>query len=362
MTTVQPPDLSAIKKRLLDLLVESALVPAAKRESPGHGLELKNFGGDGSNRIFIRVLEKGRPICLAVAPAGCTKGELAEARSARKIGLHLHRQGIAVPAQFGWDSESGLLLVEDFGDEKLHDRLSQLKVDDHSDDGERVLELYTPVLEELVKMQVVGGKGFSADWCWDTPCYDKTLMLERESGYFLSACWQGLLGQKDVAGLREEFEDIADQAGMANDSYLLHRDFQSRNIMLPGSGIGVIDYQGARFGPLAYDLASLLIDPYAALGFELQDELVNLYLRLLEERTGVREKDFNNQYSYLALQRNLQILGAFSFLSRVRKKEFFSQFILPSVKLLRQRLDDPCLRGYGRLAGVADKALVLLQG
>ena len=114
-------------------------------------------------------------------------------------------------------------------------------------------------------MQVRGAVSFDPKWCWDTPQYDRMLMLERESGYFLQAFWQDLLGMEEPPGLQEEFFELADRAARIPAGYFLHRDFQSRNIMIHGGEACIIDFQGGRLGPLAYDLASLLIDPYVAL-------------------------------------------------------------------------------------------------
>ena len=60
-------------------------------------------------------------------------------------------------------------------------------------------------------------------------------------------------------------------------SHVIHRDFQSRNIMIRGQALRLIDFQGMRFGPPAYDLASVLIDPYVGISPELESKAVALY-------------------------------------------------------------------------------------
>jgi len=192
---------------------------------------------------------------------------------------------------------------------------------------------------DLAHMQVQGAEGFDPDWCWDTPRYDKSLMLDRESGYFLRAFWKGLLGQEEPSGLQEEFDFLAEKAAAIPAGFFLHRDFQSRNIMIYQNKPCFIDFQGGRLGPLGYDLASLLIDPYVALPDDFQIELLEAYLDELEKLITVDRRKFIEEYLLLALHRNLQIVGAFSFLSTERKKVFFRQYIEPALVSLNKLLD-----------------------
>ena len=80
-------------------------------------------------------------------------------------------------------------------------------------------------------MQEAGARGFDCGWCWDTPRYDRELMVDRESGYFLRAFWQDGLGRAAPEGIEAEFQEIASLACGGEDVFL-HRDFQSRNIMI----------------------------------------------------------------------------------------------------------------------------------
>ena len=300
-------------------------------------LRITSMSGDGSSRKFWRVASGSKSLCLAVAPPSDAEKDLAEAHAARSIGLHLLHHGVRVPEQYGWDNESGLLLFEDLGDCKLHEFVMEAR-------GKKRLPgtirpLYTRVVKDLARMQVRGAEGFDTSWCWDTPRYDKNLMLERESGYFLRAFWKGLLGQEEPQGLQEEFVFLAEKAAAIPAVFFLHRDFQSRNIMIYNNQPCFIDFQGGRPGPLAYDLASLLIDPYVALPDDFQIELLEAYLDELEKLITVDRKKFIEEYLLLALHRNLQIVGAFSFLSTERKKVFFRQYIEPALVSLNKLLD-----------------------
>ncbi len=107
-----------------------------------------------------------------------------------------------------------------------------------------------------------------------------------------------------------------------------------------------IDFQGGRLGPLGYDLASLLIDPYSSLPQGFQDDLLELYLSLIRNYLAVDEALFKRHYTLLAFQRNMQIVGAFSFLYKVRQKLFFMDFIKPSLLSLNNRVDDPLFKDF----------------
>jgi aminoglycoside/choline kinase family phosphotransferase len=344
------------------LLHDSGLLTRLEAAAPLTSLVMQRLAGDGSSRQFWRVGRKdGERICLAVAPAGRTELDMLEARSARLIGVHLHDCGVRVPAQYGWDAEAGLLLFEDFGDVKLHDLVEQSRNQSGTLDLHALRPWYVQAVQQLALMQIHGAAGFDCDWCWDTREYDRPLMLSRESGYFLRAFWQELLGQEQVPGIEEEFEWVATAASQAPATFFLHRDFQSRNIMAQNGQLSFIDFQGGRMGPLGYDLASLLIDPYTALPSSFQEEILLVYLDAVMALHPVDARLFRRQYCLLALQRNLQIIGAFSFLSRVRGKAFFARFIAPSLLSLDVRLRDQELSDLQVLPRMVTQALKLLQ-
>jgi aminoglycoside/choline kinase family phosphotransferase len=109
--------------------------------------------------------------------------------------------------------------------------------------------------------------------------------------------------------------------------------------MLTGGRFYLIDFQAARSGPLQYDLASLLLDPYVELPEPLQADLLDHALDLVVDRCHADPVEFRLGYRYCALARNLQILGAFGFLSRARGKTFFEPYIEPAVRSLDRQLN-----------------------
>jgi len=89
---------------------------------------------------------------------------------------------------------------------------------------------------------------------------------------------------------------------------------------------------------MQYDLASVLIDPYVELPRALQLRLLNYYVNRLSDFIAVDADEFLDAYVYSAINRNLQILGAFAFLSRVKGKKDFETYIPPALSSLKARL------------------------
>ena len=306
------------------------------------------LAGDGSDRLFVRAAGDSDSLIFVLPGSSGDKG-LAEARSAWLIGRHLHFCGVPVPEIYGFAQETGVLLYEDLGELLLH---RQVKDEQWSE--EQILTVYMEAIDLLVNMQVVGGRDFAPDWCWDTPQYDRQLMLSRESGYFLEACCRNLLGMTEIpVELQTEFVMLADLAASSPAEYFLHRDFQSRNLMIKDNRVRVIDYQGGRQGPLGYDLASLLIDPYVALSERVVKQLVSRYQDVAVELAGIDREMFLEGYYWLSLQRNLQILGAFAFLYKVKGKIFFRDYLKPAALNLTMILDEPAGQRFPSLRSIA---------
>jgi len=99
-----------------------------------------------------------------------------------------------------------------------------------------------------------------------------------------------------------------------------------------------IDFQGGRMGPIQYDLASLLIDPYVDLPRQVQSRLLEYSVKRLSSYTRVNKKKFCTCFDYCAITRSLQMLGAFGYLSRAKGKTYFEQYIPSAVKTLKDHL------------------------
>ena len=332
------------------------ILDAISQATPPSGWRVEARGADGSVRRFFRLrLEPELAIglgltgvcCIAILPPVGTKGEHAEAKASFLIGNHLHDMHIPVPEPLGYDPGSGLVVCEDLGDTLLHQVIQEQGT-------AAAMGWYKEAVQILARFQIEGRVGFEVNWCCDTQRYDRALMLERESGYFLQRFWRGYLGQEQPEkGLQAEFEALANLAAAEPADFLLHRDFQSRNLMVHQDRLRVIDFQGARLGPLAYDLAALLLDPYAGLGSDQRSELMECYLDEIGRHIYLDRGRFIAGYYYMALQRNLQILGAFGFLTTVRNKLFFRDYIPPALHTLHDLLSQSDGHRFPRLRSLA---------
>lgn len=312
-----------------------ALVPGAFRHA--HGLAVAAgealwtpLAGDGSQRRWFRLQARGASLVLAdhgLHPGGAP----AEVDAFVAIGRHLSRRGVPVPRIRAAEPFAGQVLLEDLGDVHLQAAAAAAP-------GRRP-ELYRRALDMLLHLHAAGARGFDPAWCHQTPRYDREVVVEAEGRYFLEAYVCGVAGRcVDEAPLVAAFEHLARCISRFGCEGFMHRDLQSRNLMLADGRLRVIDFQGGRLGPLQYDLASLLIDPYVALPEALQERLLDeAAARTAADGAGTAQ-DFRRGYRYCALARNLQILGAFGHLSRAGGKPAFAAWIPPALAGLKRRL------------------------
>ena len=307
---------------------------------PAERAEIQTLAGDGSTRIFWRIIPDNPSGPSFVVMENTPDDDFAgrENLAYLRIGKHLKEKGLPAAEIHSCDLERGWFVLEDFGDISLQDAVSQ---HDHP------VDLYKRVVEILFQLQIEGAEGFKGTWTCQTETYDQSVMRQYESDYFREAYLVNYLKlNRDWSTLNRTFDYLAEKAGRAEGGFFLHRDFQSRNIMIADEKIGIIDWQGGRLGPLAYDLASLIIDPYVALRSIQRDRIYQHYLQLLGDYRAGWVDAFEATFPFLAIQRNLQILGAFSFLTRVRGKTSFEVYIDPALESLHQllrKLEDPKL-------------------
>ncbi len=328
----------------------STLLGKEKIEQGNPPAAIIQLSGDGSDRVFYRVSFASGFSLIAAFPAATPANGADEQRASFRIGVHLYDKGVPVPEIYAYDSWNTLIFFEDLGDVHLH---AMVRKAAGFDDVEY---LYRQAIDALVLLQVEGCSHFDTSFCWDTPRYDEELMLTRESGYFATAFCRDYMGKiADDHRVDAEFHKLARRAAEEPADFLLHRDFQSRNLLVHDDRVRIIDYQGARFGPLGYDPASLLIDPYAGLTCESRERLLVYYMQRIAERVPMNRERFLQGYYCLALQRNLQILGAFAFLHQKKGKVFFERFILPAVLSLARMLHEPQGKDYPVLAGLVEE-------
>ncbi|MBL7178490.1 MAG: phosphotransferase, partial [Desulfobacteraceae bacterium] len=198
---------------------------------------------------------------------------------------------------------------------------------------------YKSVITLLGKLSVTGAKGFDPTWTYQTSHYDQDLILEKECRYFVDAFLREYIGMNIYfQDLEDEFSSLADKALEFSVNGFMHRDMQSRNIMVKNNRFYFIDFQGGRLGPIQYDLASLLIDPYVELPRSVQNQLLHFSVETLSSLLNVDPNNFLTCYKYCAITRNLQILGAFAYLNRIKGKRYFEKYIPDAIKTLKHNL------------------------
>jgi len=116
---------------------------------------------------------------------------------------------------------------------------------------------------------------------------------------------------------------------------LVHRDFQSQNIIMRNGQAYLIDFQGMRPGLAEYDVASLLYDPYVDLGETERAELLAYYRGRQLENGITIDNGFDFTLRLCAMQRLMQALGAYGFLGLVKGNKHFLQFIPNALRSLR---------------------------
>lgn len=297
-------------------------------QHPFNGFESRKLKGDGSDRKWYRLTSGKHTLVLAdhgIKP----KAGYGEADAFEAVGNLLYKNSIPVPKMYLADRFPGLCYMEDLGDQDLFSIIRQSK------DINVTSRLYRQVIAKLVKLNLIGKKEPRTELSCIRISYDRRLILEKECRYFVNAFLNGYL-ELDVRyeQFENEFKLLAEKTIDHSINGLMHRDMQSRNIMVKNNTIYFIDFQSAMTGPVQYDLASLLIDPYVQLDRVLQEELLNEAADLYTAEVGLDKKRFLKGYAYCRVTRNLQILGAFGFLTRVKHKTGFEEHIPAAVASL----------------------------
>jgi aminoglycoside/choline kinase family phosphotransferase len=166
---------------------------------------------------------------------------------------------------------------------------------------------------------------------------EEKLMWELD--YFIKHYLEGYRGAAFRTGereaVREEGRAIVRELA-AGPRVLCHRDYHSRNLMLRGDRLFIIDYQDARMGPDTYDLVSLLRDSYVDLPWAVVDELIAYFLAL-GGRPG-EAAEFRRRFDLMALQRNLKALGTFGYQASARGNPVYIQYMPRTLNYVRDNI------------------------
>jgi NDP-sugar pyrophosphorylase family protein/aminoglycoside/choline kinase family phosphotransferase len=241
------------------------------------------------------------------------------------------RHTVPVPALLTEDAAAKRALFEDLGDTSLYSYLKLPR------DHEGVESIYRDVLRSLVTLHTTATANVDECPMLQARIFDYDY-LRWETTYFLDRFARGLrkLEIENRPALDDDLHRLA-QSVFEKPRVIIHRDFQCQNIMVHAGGPRIIDYQGARMAPPAYDIASLLWDPYYRLDDAIRDRLLAYYLdevngapaRAFDERT------FRDSLVACRLQRHMQALGAYGFLSEMKGKTYFLKHVPEALRLLK---------------------------
>ncbi len=276
----------------------------------------------GSDRSFLRLAAPRRRAMLIRYGAG-------RPENARYAGhaRFLRALGLPVPAVLAEDSEARFAVFEDLGRHTLEDDLRGAM-------PARFRRLYTAVVEAVADWHERAGPAARAAGLAMEPAfgpevygYERRLFLERFLAEFLG-CDRLLIArvERELRGIAQKLEAAAPT--------LLHRDLQSSNILLLRGRPHFIDFQGMRFGPAAYDLASLLCDPYVAMPDGARDEMLRLYAA---RRPAAA--DAIALFWPAAAQRLSQALGAYARLASTPAGRRFLKHVPVALARLREAIE-----------------------
>ena len=361
-----------------EAVIDKLAPEAFKQAWPGFtfkNIKCDRIKGDGSDRRWYRVTaeddlsgkiyskahgkqSEARLRALIMVDHGIrSQTATSEVDSFIAIGQHLYDKGVLIPRIYLHDNFSGLVFLKDLGDLKLQKLVRNTK------DQEQVKLYYKTVIDLLIKMSTSGAEGFDISWTYQTPYYSKDLILEKECRYFVDAFLRGYLGiDYSFEDFKDEFELLAEKTLKFPVNGFMHRDLQSRNIMFKDNKFYIIDFQGGRIGPVQYDLASLLIDPYVDLPYELRAQLLDYCIKEISKFLKINEVQFRYCFRYCSLTRNLQILGAFGKLVWISNKSYFEQYIPAAVKTLKYNLSALGDAEFPRIKSVVKEIMADVYG
>jgi N-acetylmuramate 1-kinase len=294
----------------------------------------------GSDRKFYRVR------CTAEQSIILVKYNLEreENRHYVEIARFLETNGIRAPKIYFHDSEEGLIWIEDLGEKDLFSQREESWL-------VRGV-LYESALDQIVKLHGLDKKT-AGSIAGSLPAEFNAALYHWEQQYFFENCLgryfhidQSKLNR--LAGL-PVLQQIAEELDAAP-RVLVHRDFQSQNIIIRNGQAHLIDFQGMRPGLAQYDLASLLYDPYVKLTPNERSELTEYYREAQGKNDLATDAEFDRLLQLCAMQRLMQALGAYGFLGLVKNHQQFLDHIPEALLSLRGIVEG--IRGLDPLRSV----------
>ena len=301
-------------------MIPPATAPAFLTRNGWGGARIAPLAGDASFRRYFRVHREDETAVLMDAPP-----EKEDSRPFLAIGKQLHDMGFSAPQPLAVDLEQGLILLEDFGDDRVGPVLAR--------DPGRETPVYGTAVDILAALHTQPAG--------DVPPYTESELL-REARLFPD-WYLPAVGVAEAAGYDAAWAPLW-PAVLAGPPVLTLRDYHADNLMIidrPGlRGLGLLDYQDALAGHPAYDLVSLLQDVRRVVAPALEDAMLARYLGA---RPDVDAAAFRTAYDILGAQRNIKILGVFTRLYVRDGKATYPAFHPRLWELVTRNLQRPAL-------------------
>jgi aminoglycoside/choline kinase family phosphotransferase len=270
---------------------------------------VEKLAGDASTRVYFRALYPGKGSAIVMLQPHPGRNEES---AFLEIQEFLEALGLPVPRVYAHDRSQGIVILEDLGDnllESVVERASRAEL----------RAIYGEAVKLLLRMRHATSNLTSGCRAFDL-AFDEAKLME-EMHFFLTHFVQGLCKTKlsaAASSILEEFFLSICRTLAAQPRIFTHRDFHSRNLILQGNRLVMLDFQDARMGPAQYDLASLLRDSYVTLPEELVEELLTAYLDEIGETKDSFRARFRYIFDVMSLQRNIKALGTFGYQLSVR--------------------------------------------
>ncbi|MBS0357949.1 MAG: phosphotransferase [Proteobacteria bacterium] len=272
-----------------------------QQQFPKQSVDVKPLAGDASFRRYFRVRENGNSYVVMDAPP-----EKENSKPFVAIAEAFSKQGVLVPEIIAKDLNQGFLLLSDFGDQLYLDILNS----DNAD------QLYQQAFNSLVKIQQC-----SLVEAWELPHFDAAFMqmeLQRFDDWYLQKVLQLSPSASEQKLLAQVFKTIIENA-LAQPTVCVHRDYHSRNLLwLPDQTVGVLDFQDAVWGPITYDLVSLLRDCYITWPeSKVREWVIKFYKQVVDAQITASgdEEQFLRWFDWMGVQRHIKVIGIFARLS-----------------------------------------------
>jgi aminoglycoside/choline kinase family phosphotransferase len=255
---------------------------------------------DASFRRYFRIRRGGAQASLIAMDAPPDKEICAQFIRVADL---FAKAGVHVPAIHAQDLVQGFLLLSDLGHTTYLDALEE----------RNAATLYEHALDALVRIQLASRPG-------DLPEYDRQLLtkeLRLFQEWYVSRQLRRELSPAQAEQLERTFSAILEN-NLAQPRVYVHRDYHSRNLMVCEPCPGILDFQDAVYGPVTYDLVSLLRDAYIAWD---EERVIDLAVRYWEKAKRARLPvaadfaDFYRDFEWMGAQRQIKVLGIFARLS-----------------------------------------------